>query len=209
MGFSADALRDMPLWVIAFLISGSLHEFAHAWAATKLGDPTPEQNGRLTINPIPHIDPFGLIFIIFMTLSGWGIGWMKPVPVNYYNFRNPRQGMLLTAIAGPISNLIQVVFLVSIFKLMPFLFMEGNPLGRLLIIFLELNVLLGVFNLLPIPPLDGSHVLEGLLPEALAEQYDKIRPYGFFILLALLFTGVLDKILSPIFHFVFNFIIGG
>jgi Zn-dependent protease len=202
MNFSSDALRNMPLWVIAFLISGAFHEFAHAWTAHKLGDPTPERMGRLTLNPIPHIDPLGLFFIILMTLSGWGIGWMKPVPINPYNFRRPRQGMMLVSLSGPVSNILLAAFFILLHKILPVLFMAGNPVGRLLGIFLFLNVLLAVFNLLPIPPLDGSHIVSGLLPEKLAEQWEKIYPFGFWILLILLYFQVLQMILNPIFDFV-------
>jgi Zn-dependent protease len=206
MGISGDTLRDVPLWIIAFLISGSFHEYFHAWTAYKLGDPTAERAGRLTLNPLVHIDPVGLIFIIIMTMSGWGIGWMKPVPVNPFNFRHPRQGNMFVALAGPVSNLILVALFVIIFKIFPALFVEGNPIGRLLIIFLLLNVLLAVFNLLPISPLDGSHVVEGLLPESALESWERFSRYGFVILIILLFTGILGRILDPIIAFVFSII---
>jgi Zn-dependent protease len=201
-----DHIKEVPLWVIALLISGSFHEFSHAWVAYKLGDPTAERMGRLTINPLVHIDPVGLIFIIIMTMSGWGIGWMKPVPVNPFNFRNPRQGNMLVALAGPVSNIIQVAFFIILIKLLPPTFLTSNPIGNLLVIFLELNVLLAVFNLLPVPPLDGGHIVEGLLPESMIEGWEKFSRYGFIILIVLLFTGILNLILSPIFNFVFNMI---
>jgi Zn-dependent protease len=204
----SDTLRDMPLWVIAFLISGSFHEYAHAWMATRLGDPTPEAAGRLTINPIPHIDIVGLVFIIIMTLSGFGIGWMKPVPVNPFNFRNPRRGMMMVALSGPISNLILVAFFVLLVKAAPVLIMHGNPVSRLVIIFLLLNVLLAVFNLFPVPPLDGSHIVEGLLPEKYLDSWEKIYPYGWIILLGLMFTGAFGLIFGPVINFVFNVLIG-
>ena len=206
MGIDADRLKDVPLWIIAFLISGSFHEYFHAWTAYKLGDATAERMGRLTMNPLVHIDPVGFIFLVMMTLSGMGIGWMKPVPVNPFNFRHPRQGNMLVALAGPLSNVILVVFFVIVIKLIPGSFAEGNPIGRLLLIFLILNVLLAVFNLLPIPPLDGGHIVEGLLPESLLESWERFSRYGYFILIILLFTGMLGKILSPILNFVINFI---
>jgi Zn-dependent protease len=196
----ANTLRDVPLWVIAFLISGSFHEFFHAWTAYKLGDPTAERMGRLTMNPIVHIDPVGLIFLIIMTFSGIGIGWMKPVPVNPFNFRNPRRGNMLVALAGPVSNIAQVLFFYIIFKAFPVLLEDGNRLGLLLSIFLMLNILLAVFNLLPIPPLDGGHIVEGLLPDSMVEGWERFSRFGFFILIILMFTGMLGTIFSVIFR---------
>lgn len=186
-----EGLRDVPLWIIAFLISGAFHEFAHAWSAFRLGDETAAHAGRLTINPLPHIDPVGLIFLILIAISGIGIGWMKPVPVNPYNLRNPRRDMMLIALSGPVSNIILAAFFVLIFKLAPSLYAEANPIGRLLVIFLRLNMLLAAFNLIPIYPLDGSKVVEGLLPESLAETWSQSYRYGFIILVVLFVTGLL------------------
>jgi len=199
---SFENIQDVPLWIIAFLISAAFHEFAHAWTAYRLGDDTAARAGRLTVNPIPHIDPIGLIFLVLMSLSGWGIGWAKPVPVNPYNFRNPRRDNMLVSLAGPVSNVILAAFFVFLFKLFPSLFAETNPIGHLLSIFLMLNLLLAAFNLIPIAPLDGSHIVEGLLPEKLADQWTKTYPYGFLILIVLLFTGLLWVILRPIMSFI-------
>jgi Zn-dependent protease len=199
---SFENIRDVPLWIIAFLISAAFHEFAHAWTAYKLGDDTAARAGRLTINPIPHIDPIGLIFLTLMSLSGFGIGWAKPVPVNPYNFRNPRRDNMLVSLSGPVSNIIQAAFFVIFFKLFPSLFQADNPIGHLLSIFLELNILLAAFNLIPIAPLDGSHIVEGLLPEKLADGWRKTYPYGFLILIVLMFTGLLWLILRPIITFI-------
>jgi Zn-dependent protease len=204
MGIDANTLRDVPLWVIAFLISGSFHEFFHAWTAYKLGDPTAERMGRLTMNPIVHIDPVGLIFLIIMTFSGIGIGWMKPVPVNPFNFRRPRQGNMLVALAGPLSNIAQVIFFVIIFKIFPILLVDGNRVGLLLGIFLLLNILLAVFNLLPIPPLDGGHIVEGLLPESMVEAWERFSRFGFFVLIFLMITGILGKIFSVVLSLLIN-----
>ncbi len=204
---STEYLKDVPLWIIAFLISAAFHEFAHAWTAYKLGDDTAARAGRLTLNPVSHIDPVGLIFLCLMALSGWGIGWAKPVPVNPYNFRHPRRDNMLVALSGPVSNIIIAAFFVILFKLFPVLFAEGNPIGRLLGVFLYLNILLAAFNLLPIAPLDGSHIVEGILPEKLAEAWTKTYPYGFLILIILLVTRMLWIILTPIVHFI-SFIIG-
>lgn len=199
---SFENIQDVPLWIIAFLISAAFHEFAHAWTAFRLGDDTAARAGRLTVNPIPHIDPIGLIFLVLMSLSGWGIGWAKPVPVNPYNFKNPRRDNMLVSLAGPVSNVILAAFFVFLFKLFPSLFAETNPIGHLLSIFLMLNLLLAAFNLIPIAPLDGSHIVEGLLPEKLADQWTKTYPYGFLILIVLLFTGLLWVILRPIMNFI-------
>ena len=197
--------KEVPLWVIAFLISGSFHEFAHAYAAFKLGDDTAARAGRMTVNPLPHIDPTGLIFLVIMSFSGMGIGWMKPVPVNLYNLRHPRRDNMIVAVAGPVSNII----LAAVFDFVVRMFPEvlDHPQGRLLEIFLILNMLLAAFNLLPIFPLDGSHIVEGLLPESMLEGWNSFKRYGFFVLIILLFTRMLWVILMPILHFI-SFIIG-
>jgi len=199
---SFENIKDVPLWIIAFLISAAFHEFAHAWSAYKLGDDTAARMGRLTVNPIPHIDPIGLIFLVLMSLSGVGLGWAKPVPVNPYNFRHPRRDNMLVSLSGPVSNVILAAFFVIFFKLFPSLFRVDNPIGHLLSIFLELNILLAAFNLIPIAPLDGSHIVEALLPENLAEQWRKTYPYGFLILIVLFVTRLLWVILIPIEHFI-------
>ncbi|MCX6646035.1 MAG: site-2 protease family protein [bacterium] len=188
--------KDVPLWIIAFLISGSWHEYAHAYMAFRFGDDTAARMGRLTLNPIAHIDPTGLIFLIIMSLSGFGIGWMKPVPINFYNLRNPRRDGLFIALMGPVSNIILAVPFAIIIKLNPHILQM--PMGRLVEVFLMLNVLLAAFNIIPIYPLDGSHVVEGLLPEKMVEGWQKIQRYGFIILIILLFTGMLGVIMMPI-----------
>jgi Zn-dependent protease len=202
-----ENLRFVPLWVIAFLISAGFHEAAHAWTAFKLGDETAARAGRMTINPIPHIDPVGLVFLVLMSLSGFGIGWAKPVPVNPYNFRHPRRDNMLVALAGPVSNIITAGFFVLLYKLVPGLYAETNPVGQLLDIFLILNILLAAFNLLPIYPLDGSHIVEGILPENLADLWTKTYRFGFIILLVLFITGGLRLALTPYLIFI-TFILG-
>ena len=197
-----EHLKDVPLWIIAFLISGSFHEFAHAWAAHRLGDDTAAREGRLTVNPIPHIDPVGLIFLALMAVTGIGIGWMKPVPVNPYNLRHPRRDNMLIALSGPVSNIILAAVFVLFFKLAPGLFTESNPVSRLLWIFLFLNILLAAFNLIPIAPLDGSKIVEGLLPEDLAEAWTRTYRFGFLILIILFITGILWRILEFIMGFI-------
>lgn len=207
MGLDADRLRDVPLWIIAFLITAAFHEAAHAWTAYRLGDPTAANQGRLTLNPLVHIDPTGFIFLIIMALSGFGIGWAKPVPVNPNNFRNPRQGNMLVSLSGPLTNVLIAAFFVLLFKLMPGPSIPQNPVTHVMLIFLQLNIILAAFNLIPIYPLDGSHVVEGLLPENLAEQWEKTYPYGWIVLFALLFTGGIFFILRP-FQRLIMFVIG-
>jgi len=202
-----ENLKLVPLWVITFLISAAFHEFAHAWTAYKLGDDTAARMGRLTINPIVHIDPVGLIFLVLMSISGFGIGWAKPVPVNPFNFKNPRRDNMLVALAGPVSNIILAFFFVLLYKIFPGLYAADNPVSTLLVIFLMLNMVLAAFNLLPIHPLDGSHIIEGILPRDLAESWTKTYPYGFVILIILLMTGLLGKLITPILAFI-SFIIG-
>jgi Zn-dependent protease len=192
--------QDLPLWIIAFLISGSFHEYAHAYMAFRFGDDTAARMGRLTLNPIAHIDPTGLIFLIIMSLSGIGIGWMKPVPINYYNLRHPRQDNLFIALMGPVSNIILAIPFALIIKLDPQILQ--SPIGKLVFIFLMLNVMLAAFNILPIAPLDGSHVVEGLLPEKMVEGWQNIQRYGFFFLIILMFTGGIGLIMNPIMHFI-------
>jgi len=194
---NTDHLKDVPLWIIAFLISAAFHEASHAWTAYKLGDDTAQKMGRLTVNPISHIDPMGLFFLVIMSLSGYGIGWAKPVPVNTRNLGHPRRDNMLIALAGPVSNILIAAFFVMLVKLFPTLFQVDNPIGRLMSIFLMLNMLLAAFNLLPIFPLDGSHIIEGLLPEGLVEGWRSTYRFGFIVLIVLMVTGGLSFILRP------------
>ena len=203
--------KVLAYFVLLFAIT--IHEAAHGWAANKLGDPTAYNLGRVTLNPIPHIDPIGtLILPIFMMLTQIPFfGWAKPVPVNPMNLRNPRRDNLWISAAGPISNFTAATgcfILIRIVKAVnPQAFytsgLSGGPQpvqGLILVLYLGMviNTFLAVFNLIPIPPLDGSGVLMGFLSDQAAEIYDKIRPYGFFIILGLLFMGFLDLIFGPI-----------
>jgi Zn-dependent protease len=177
-----------------FLLSASIHESSHAWTAYKFGDPTAKLQNRISLNPAHHIDILGTVIIPFMVfLSGIPIiGWAKPTPVNPANFRDPRRDGMYVSGAGPISNLLTVAVLAVLWHL--FLFLTptiGRPGLLFLYVFgmgILVNLMLAVFNMLPIHPLDGSGVLEGLLPEAWAEAYSKMRPYGFIILLVLFYT---------------------
>ncbi len=155
-------LQSTILFLLALVVSISFHEFAHAWSAYELGDSTARNNGRLTLNPVRHFDPIGALMILFMAISGWGIGWGKPVPVNPYNLRtNPRVGMGLTAAAGPFSNLVLATLFAIPLRLG--VVQYGSVFGELLWVFVLTNVSLAVFNLIPLPPLDGFGVIQGLL----------------------------------------------
>jgi len=198
--------------VAVLLFSLSLHESAHAWMADRLGDPTGRLMGRVSLNPLPHIDPIGTILfpLIGMLAGGIMFGWAKPVPVNPANLRDARKAHILISAAGPVSNLLAaVVFLVGLRVCLALA--AGGPIGtpmRTLLGFFEvgvyLNVILAVFNLLPIPPLDGSWILEGLLPRPLSVLFQAVRPYGFLLLVVLLYTGVFRVILGPVLSVVSN-----
>ena len=209
----------ISLFVLLFAIT--IHEAAHGWAAAKFGDLTAQSMGRVTLNPIAHIDPVGTVLLpLLLVFAGAPpFGWAKPVPVNPFNLRNPRRDNLWISAAGPVSNLtvaalslIGILFLkfltpsVAIF-LRSFLLGRGglppgfHPVeGLALILFygVLVNTYLAVFNLIPVPPLDGSGVLMGFLSEEAAHAYDRIRPYGFIIVLALIYLGLLRIIIRPI-----------
>jgi Zn-dependent protease len=196
-------LEDLSLKLTLFavlLLSLSIHEAAHAWAADKLGDPTARLLGRLTLNPGAHIDPIGTLLLPGIAiLTGLPIiGWAKPVPVNLHQLRHPRRDFMYIAAAGPASNLLQAVVLAAAAWLMfPGGLIESFA-GLLLAQGVFLNVLLAVFNLIPVPPLDGGNVIGGLLPEHMARTYDRlVRPWGFLILYAVLLTGLFRLLIVP------------
>ena len=172
----------------AIIIALSLHEFGHAAMATKMGDPTPRLQGRLTINPLAHLDPMGTLFILMTLIAGFGFGWGKPVQTNPAYYTNYRQGRILVAIAGPMMNLMQAMFAVGVGYL---LFMGHVGLSAFVHLFLQwfilINIVLMLFNLFPVPPLDGGHVAEMLLPWHLRDQDRRLAPMGLLIVLGLLF----------------------
>jgi len=185
-------------WIPALIIAMSFHEYAHGKVASMLGDPTPKNHGRLTLNPIKHVDPIGLLMLIFVRF-----GWAKPVPVNPLYFRGDRRrGMLLVALAGPGTNFV-LALLAGMGSLISLsLLLRGNGFAFHIFLFFEYllmyNVFLGVFNLLPVPPLDGSKILFNILPSRYSRIMYQIEQYGFFILMILLFTGVHRFFLIPI-----------
>lgn len=186
-------IQGLLISLPVILISLSFHEFAHAWAANRLGDPTARLSGRMTMDPLAHIDPFGFILLI---LAGWG--WAKPVPVNPYNFRRPKQGMLYTSLAGPASNVMLALVSTIVLKLALLLNVNSTFVVALLQRMILLNLGLAAFNLIPVPPLDGSKILAGLLPDRGSSVVWKLEAYGPFILIALVATGAIDVVLGPL-----------
>jgi len=190
-----------------FLFALTFHELAHGYVAWRLGDPTAKNAGRLTMNPIKHLDPLGVIAFIIMK-----IGWAKPVPVNPVYFKDPRKGMLLVALAGPGANVVLAVLsavLVKFLVMVPVLPMFIlKPVAGMLIASVWINIMLAVFNCLPIPPLDGSRVLMGVLPPDMARSYEKLEPFGFILLLILFYLGLISKVIMPIIAFANNLLLG-
>jgi Zn-dependent protease len=189
------------------IASLSVHEAAHAWAADRLGDPTARNLGRLSINPVVHVDPIGtLLFPLIAMLTNLPlIGWAKPVPVDPRYLTHPKRDFALIAAAGPASNLVMAVAGAIVFAFLPDAppgDIAGNavtaPLAELFRGFVVINVLLAVFNMIPVPPLDGGNVLLGVLPHAGARVIEQLRPYGFIILYALMLTGALSYLLGPV-----------
>lgn len=180
----------------------SVHEFAHGWVAYKLGDSTAKYAGRLTLNPLAHIDFFWTILLpLFLFISSGGqfvFGAAKPVPINYWALKNPKRDILWIGASGPLANFLFAFILSLVLKFLPLPLKFSFILLNLTVI----NVVLGVFNLIPIPPLDGSRILMGLLPEPLASLYSRIEPYTFIILLVLIWMGAFSWIIWPAVNFI-------
>ena len=185
---------------IILIFSIILHECAHGLAAERCGDSTARQAGRITLNPIPHLDPIGSILIpgimILMSLvtgSGFIFGWAKPVPINPYNLNDPKRDMMWIGLAGPATNFAVALFLALVFRLLAI----SASLGAVILFYgITINLILGFFNLIPIPPLDGSRILSGLLPEKYAYKLSRIEPFGFMILIILFISGIFSFIFT-------------
>ncbi|MDQ7038146.1 MAG: site-2 protease family protein [Aquificota bacterium] len=216
MNFS-EALLSIPALMLAVV----LHEVAHGWVAYRMGDPTAKLAGRLTLNPIPHVDPFGTIilpgmFIIFG--SPVIFGWAKPVPINPNNFRDLRMGTFLVSIAGVSMNIMLAFFFGALYRILTGLMNVLDPFIVKSIIFpllifsqksVLINLILAIFNMIPIPPLDGSRALMSFLSFRYWELFYRYEIYGFFVITLLLFTGVLGKIIYPPLKFLYQLILGG
>ncbi len=196
------------IYIVALFFTISIHEFAHAWAADYLGDPTPRLQGRLNLNPKSHLDPAGLLFLVF-----FGFGWGKPVEFDPYNLKNPRRDAAIIALAGPLSNFILALLFSIILRL--FIFFDYKILitiGYILFIpLIQINIVLGAFNLLPIHPLDGFKIVGGVLSENQAKEWYSLQKYGFLFLILLIIpitgSSILDAVLKPIVNFFINLLI--
>jgi Zn-dependent protease len=197
-------VQKIALSAIPIIFAITVHEASHGYAAKHFGDLTAEKMGRITLNPLKHIDPIGTILLPALTLMLGGVlfGWAKPVPVNFAGLRNPKKDMLWVAAAGPASNFMMAIFWVLVLKyaqMAPdyaaYFLLEMSKVG------IMINLVLMVLNLLPLPPLDGGRIAVSLLPMNLAVKLSRLEQYGFIILIVLLFTGVLGKIILPIINF--------
>lgn len=202
-------IRLIVAGAIPVLFAITLHEVAHGWVANQLGDSTAKMLGRLTVNPLKHIDPIGTValplgmLLMSMVTVGqpFAFGWAKPIPVNTRNLSHPRRDMAIVAVAGPLANLLMALFWVLMIPVFLTVIPDANIADGFVTmaqIGLVFNLVLLVLNLLPLPPLDGGRVLAGLVPRNVADVLDKIEPYGFPILIVLLLMGVLDQIIGPI-----------
>jgi Zn-dependent protease len=219
-----NIVYQIAIWLVPLVIAIVFHEVAHGLVARRLGDPTAEQRGRLTFNPIKHVDPFGTVIlpmILAISHAGAIFGWAKPVPVDYARLRNPRRDMILVALAGPGMNLL--LAFAGALILTATLALSGGAeegAGRFIALnalnFVYINIFLGIFNLLPVPPFDGGHVVEGLLPPALGQQFRKIGRFSVLVFVMLLLVlpaispraDVIGRVVSPIVNWVATAMLG-
>jgi len=209
---TSNILRQLAISALPVLIAITFHEVSHGFVANRLGDPTAKMMGRLTLNPIAHIDPVGTILLplmmIVLTNGQFVFGYAKPVPINPSNFKDPKRDMAISAAAGPITNILLAILSMLILKfiLIPSsVFFPGiitttvlKPLTLMLTSSIIFNVILAAFNLIPIPPLDGGRVLVGFLPHRQAVSYSRIEPFGFIIVIVLIYAGIADYFVMPL-----------
>ena len=208
----SESISRLVVAFVPVLLGIILHEVAHGWVALRRGDPTAWMLGRLTLNPVPHIDPMGMGMFAFTALfTPFVFGWAKPVPVNVRYFRNPRRDMLLVSAAGPLTNILLALSFAGALKILLFApqdFLLGSSVGRYLLEMFQIGIIanfsLAWMNLIPLPPLDGGHIVEGLLPRSLANAYGRIERYGFLVLAVLLASGMLSSILTPLIRWSWN-----
>lgn len=209
---SLNLVQKIAIWVIPALFAITLHEVAHGFVASRLGDPTAKMLGRLSVNPFRHIDLVGTLIVPLVMLllpGGFIFGWAKPVPIGVRNLRNPHRDMALVGIAGPLANFLMAIVWALVIRLgysletvLPSLALPVALAGAAGVF---INSLLMVFNLLPLPPLDGGRVAASLMPPRYASIYDRIEPFGFWIIIGLLITGVLGFVLYPVIRGCFDF----
>ncbi len=214
----SSIIQKMIISVPPLILAITLHEVSHGYVAYRLGDPTAKFMGRLTLNPIKHVDPVGTVILplIMVALGGIIFGYAKPVPINPSNFNNPRKGMAISAAAGPITNVLLAILssLILVLIIGPLMSVfQGSvinaaltPLALMLQFSVSINIFLAALNLMPILPLDGGRVLTGFLSHRLAAAYSKIEPYGFFILIALIFTGIAGFFIYPVVNILLLFV---
>lgn len=198
-----NVIQTIAIWAMPVLFAITLHEVAHGWVAKVHGDPTAESMGRLSFNPLNHIDPIGTIIvpIVLITITGFGFGWAKPVPVNFNLLRNPKKDMIWVAAAGPGANLIMALFWAAVMKVGFILTSQSEWIATPMILMgqagIIVNLIFLLLNLLPVPPLDGGRILAGLVPVRFSYALAKIEPFGLFIIFGLLAMGVLSLLLNP------------
>jgi Zn-dependent protease len=214
MGSIASKIAELSITLPAVLLAITVHEFAHGWVANRLGDPTARLAGRLTLNPFSHLDLIGGLALLL-----FHFGWAKPVPINPLYFKKPRTGIVLTSLAGAASNLLTasvtallyrglILFVLSVPSFLPLLPKVLVPLIRMMQMAVVINVALGIFNLIPIPPLDGSKVVMGFLPPAQANALARLEPYGVFILMFLILVGAIEAVIWTPAEWVIRILIG-
>ncbi len=213
-------ILTIAIQLLVILLALSVHESAHAWMAERFGDPTGRLQGRISLNPIAHIDPIGtIVFPVMLAIIGAPVfGWAKPVQVNPFNLRNPRKDSIYIAAAGPVSNIIMAIGGIVVFIILKQAGIVGSiyvtsrsaeAITILLLNLILINIFLAIFNLLPVPPLDGSRILEGVLEGEALRTFKKIEPYGFFILMAVIYLGVFDLIARPVINFIMKILFYG